>query len=120
MKKKVELTGDQIVQICTDLEVKPYCNPEYCIRYSECTKEIPLTGFCERAIGTYLDSEDTETERILYELEDIQSWALNLDNMSDPRASVPYDVLTDTIRLIKCYQRIYGNIQSTQIKTQSK
>lgn len=119
MKKKEKLTGEQIIQVCTDKEIHPYCAIEYCQNYNNCPKTYG-SFFCEDAMANYLESEGTETERILFELEDIQTYCLNLDDMNDPRASVPYDILTDTIRLIKCYQRIYGNIQSTQIKTQSK
>ena len=84
MKIKEKLTGEQIVQICTDWQLSPYCKKAYCPHYIDCENCVISHGDCEKAMANYFDAEETEASYLLRRLEEEKDGLITIEAINNP------------------------------------
>lgn len=84
MKIKEKLSGELIVQICTDWRLRPYCKKIYCPHYIDCENRDMSYGYCEEAMANYFDAEETEASYLLRRLEEKKDGLITIEAVNNP------------------------------------
>lgn len=101
MKIKDILSGEQIVQICTDVDFKPYCRKEYCPHYNGCKSKGNAYIHCEDAMANYFESEETEVSYLLRRLEEEKDKLITFNVLDDKEGMERINLFNRLIQYIK-------------------